>query len=155
MTLGIGYYSLCSCSPTVPMTSAKGNETPKHIQSSHLIYSTPLTFISTMRVGLSPTDRHFNSQLTKGRLSQASVINWGWEENIPGLRLPAYCPLLWPSQCFSLFRPLWAFLFHIMPDWAFTSSLSAHCLFQSFTHFLLSFSLSISLYVYLSTNHIH
>lgn len=69
-----------------------------------------------MQVGVCPTDRHFNSQLTEGLLSQASVINWGWEENIPGLRLPACCPLLWPSQCFSLFRPLWAFLY-IMLDW--------------------------------------
>lgn len=98
-----------------------------------------------MQVGVYPTLRHLNSQLTKALLSQALVINGGWGENNCGLRLPDWCPLLWPSQSLSLFRPLWAFLFHIMLDWVFTSSLSAHCLFHLLTQLLLSVFLSLFL----------
>lgn len=55
--------------------------------------------IRTTRVGVPPTGRRFKSQLTKGLHSLALVINWGWGENIPGLRFPTFCPLPGSSQC--------------------------------------------------------
>lgn len=100
-----------------------------------------LKFMKTAQAGVRPADRHFNSQLTKGPLAQASAINWGRDENNLGLRLPVCCPLLRPSWHFSLFRPPWAFLF---PHYAWLglhfSLSSTLCLFKSFTqfHFTLS-----------------